>query len=252
MTTRAIARVLKNKLMEKILLKIEKLKVKGDDKEILKGIDFQIKKGEVQALLGPNASGKSTLSQVILGNPKYKITQGKISFLGREISKFPSEKRVKLGLSMAWQSPPSVKGVKLSKLLERISSRKNFQFEGGDKLLEREINVDFSGGEKKISELLQVIFLDPKLVIFDEIDSGLDIKRLEKTAKIIKKELVNKKVSILLITHSGDILNFLKPNITNVMVDGKIICQERNYKKVLKVIKKYGYEKCKKCKFLAG
>jgi Fe-S cluster assembly ATP-binding protein len=107
--------------------------------------------------------------------------------------------------------------------------------------------LDFSGGEKKISELLQVIALNPKLVIFDEIDSGLDIKKLERVARTIKEKLVEKKFSILLITHSGQILNFLKPHLVNVMVDGKIICKAKNFKKVLETIKKYGYERCKKC-----
>jgi Fe-S cluster assembly ATP-binding protein len=243
--------------MREILLKIDKLKVKGSGKEILKGVNLQIKRGEIQALLGPNASGKSTLAQVILGNPKYKITQGRIFFEDKEVTKLFPEKRAKLGIAMTWQSPPAIKGVKFSQLLSKIST-----FGGSTpfavarelepNLLEREINVDFSGGEKKMSELVQVIALNPKLVIFDEIDSGLDIKRLEKAAKIIKKELVDKKVSILLITHSGAILNFLKPDITNVMVQGRIICREKDYKKVLKIIKKYGYEKCKKCKLLAG
>jgi len=250
--------------MGKPLLRIEKLKVKGNGREILKSVNLQIKRGEVQALLGPNASGKSTLSQVILGNPKYKITQGRIFFEGKEITKLFPEKRARLGIAMAWQSPPAIKGVKLSQLLKKISVDRlqpshhppafgrhlgpsSVKLTEARPLLEREINVDFSGGEKKMSELVQVISLNPKLVIFDEIDSGLDIKRLTNTAKIIKKELVDKKVSILLITHSGAILNFLRPNITNVMVDGKIICREKDYKKVLKIIKKYGYEKCKKC-----
>jgi Fe-S cluster assembly ATP-binding protein len=98
---------------------------------------------------------------------------------------------------------------------------------------------------------LQILSLNPKLVIFDEIDSGLDIKRLEKIAKLIKRELIEKNVSILLITHGGQILNYLKPDWTQVMVEGKIICKEKDYKKVLRTIKKYGYEKCKKCQFLA-
>ena len=237
----------------KPLLKIEKLKAQANKKEILKGINLQIKKGEVQALLGPNASGKSTLAQAILGNPKYKITDGKIFFEGKEISKFPPEKRVKLGIALAWQTPPVVKGVKFSQLLAKISSfrdstSKYYQFgEVESHLLEREVNVDFSGGEKKISELLQILALNPKLIIFDEIDSGLDIKRLENVSKIIKKELIDKKVSVLLIIHWGQILEFLKPDLTSVMLDGKIICKSPDYKKVLMVIKKYGYEKCKKC-----
>ena len=233
-----------------VLLEIKNLKVKANDKEILKGIDLRIKRGEIQALLGPNASGKTSLCHAILGNPKYKITQGKIFFWGKDITKFPPEKRVKLGIALAWQAPPAIKGVKLSQLLEKVS-QKRFKISEGKELLEREINVDFSGGEKKISELLQVLALSPKLVIFDEIDSGLDIKRVGKVAKLIKKEFINKDISVLLITHWGQILKFLTPDITNVMVDGKIICKEKDYEKVLKTIKKYGYEKCKECPFLA-
>jgi len=233
----------------KNLLKIENLSVKGNGKEILKGVSLKIESGEIQALLGPNASGKTVLSQVILGNPKYEVVRGKIIFRGKKITQLSPEKRVKMGLALAWQSSPAIKGVKLSQLLKRISSEKDLKIKEGRELLEREVNVDFSGGEKKISELLQILALNPKLVIFDEIDSGLDIKKIEKVARIIKKELLGKnpKVTILLITHSGAILNFLKPDITNVMVGGKIICKEKDYRKVLRVIKKYGYEKCKKC-----
>jgi len=236
--------------MREILLKVDKLKVEGNGKEILKGVNLQIKRGEVQALLGPNASGKSTLAQVILGNPRYKVVRGEIYFEGKKINKLPVEKRVNMGLALSWQSPPAIKGVELSKLLEKIS-RKKVSIEEVTPLLEREVNLDFSGGEKKTSEILQILSLNPKLVIFDEIDSGLDIKRLEKIAKLIKRELIEKNVSILLITHGGQILNYLKPDWTQVMVEGKIICKEKDYKKVLRTIKKYGYEKCKKCQFLA-
>jgi len=231
-----------------MFLEIKKLKVEVNKKEILKEIDFKIGKGEIQALLGPNASGKSTLCQVISGSPKYKIVKGKILFQGKEITKFSPEKRVKLGIALAWQSPPAIKGVKLSRLLKEISKKKidKNKLNIDASLLKREVNLNFSGGEKKLSELSQILSLNPKLVIFDEIDSGLDLKKLEKVSKIIKKKLLNKKVSVLLITHSGEILKFLKPKITNVMVGGKIICKQKNFKKVLKTIKKYGYEKCKK------
>jgi Fe-S cluster assembly ATP-binding protein len=232
-----------------MLLEIKNLKVEGNHTEILKGINLKIKKGECQALLGPNASGKSTLAQVIAGSPKYRVSQGKIVFQDKEITKLSPEKRAKLGISLSWQNPPAIKGVRLEKLLEKISHQKNGQKKINltDNLLNREINVDFSGGEKKMSELVQILSLDPQLVVLDEIDSGLDLKKLEEFAYLIKKEIINKKIALLLITHSGTILRFLKPRLTNVMLDGKIICQEENYRKVLKVIKKYGYQKCQKC-----
>ncbi len=236
-----------------MVLEIRDLKVKSGEKEILKGINLKINPGETHALLGPNASGKSTLVQVLAGNPKYKVIEGGIFFNGVEITKLPMEERIKMGLAITWQNPPTIKGVKLSKLLDKISKQEinTEEFGVNQGILDRSVNLNFSGGEKKISELLQVISLNPKLVIFDEIDSGLDIKKLENVSKIIKKELIDKNVSILVITHNGEILNFLNPNIINVLVDGKIICGESDYKKVLKTIKEYGYEKCKKCELHA-
>ncbi|MCX6760630.1 MAG: ATP-binding cassette domain-containing protein [Candidatus Nealsonbacteria bacterium] len=230
------------------LLKVENLYAKGSGEEILKGVDLTIKVGEIQALLGPNGSGKSVLAQTIMGSPKYKAIKGEIFFKGKKITKMSPEKRVKLGISMSWQSPPAIKGIKLSNLLRKISVRKDFKVKEAEGFLEREVNLDLSGGERKISELLQIFSLDPQLIIFDEIDSGLDLKKIEIVSKIIKKEISRKKASILLITHSGTILNYFKPNVTNVMVEGKIICKSNNYKKTLNDIKKYGYEGCKKCK----
>jgi len=239
--------------MKGSLLEVKNLSVETNQRKILNGVDFEIKHGEVQALLGPNASGKSTFAQIILGNPKFKVVNGRILFKGEDITNTLPEERVQKGMVLSWQTPPCVKGVKFSEFLKKISKKKipDEMLSLGRHLLEREVNVDFSGGERRLSELLQILSLDPKLVIFDEIDSGLDLNKMEKVANIIKEKLIDKGVAVLLITHSGDILHFLKPKITNVMVDGKIICSSKNYKKVLEVIKKYSYEKCKKCKLLA-
>ncbi len=228
-------------------LEIKKLKAESNGKEILKGVELRIKKGEVQALLGPNASGKSTLAKVLLGSEKYKVTGGEILFDGKKITRLSPEKRSKLGLALAWQNPPAIKGVRVSRLIDRISKKKMKKENPFFNLAEREVNVDFSGGEKKMVEMLQIVSLNPKLVVFDEIDSGLDIKRIGIVARMIKKELVEKGASVLLITHSGEIMKFLKPKVTNVMVDGRIICSQGNFNKVLRTIKRYGYERCKKC-----
>ncbi len=234
--------------MKSLLLKVRDLRAVGKGKEILKGVDFEIRRGEVQALLGPNGSGKSTFCQVIMGNPKYKVS-GEVFFEGKNIIKLPPEERVKLGLAMAWQSPPVIKGVKTSDLIEKISKNRTLgRFKEAGFLSKREVNLDLSGGEKKVSELMQVLALSPKLIMFDEIDSGLDIKMLERVAAIIKNEFLKKGRAILIVTHMGEILNFLKPDWTNVMVDGKIAGRQQNFKKALRTIKKYGYERCKECR----
>ncbi|MCK5044663.1 ATP-binding cassette domain-containing protein [Candidatus Parcubacteria bacterium] len=224
---------------------VKNLKVSSKGKEILKGVDLEMKKGELQTILGPNGSGKSVLVQTIMGNPKYQIESGKILLKNKDITKLSSFSRAKLGIALSWQNPPAIKGVKLSQLLEKIAKSKTSKIKITG-LLNREVNLNYSGGEKKLSELRQILSLKPKLVILDEIDAGLDLKKTEEVAKIIKEELVAKNITVLLITHSGEILKFLQPEIVNVMVKGRIICRHKGYKKVLKTIKDYGYERCKK------
>ncbi len=236
-----------------MLLSINNLKASASHEEILKGVNLKIGAGEVQAVLGPNASGKSTLAQVISGNPKYRVTEGKIIFEGKKINRSSPEERARMGIALAWQNPPAVKGVTLEKMMRKIAGSQKKFFPLADKrLLEREVNLEFSGGEKKISELAQILSLEPKLAILDEIDSGLDLKKSKQVAQFIKEEFIKKKIAVIVITHSGAILRFLKPSLTYVMLKGKVICQEKNYQKVLKVIEKYGYEKCKKCPLLAN
>lgn len=226
------------------MLKIDNLSVKVNGKNILKKINLKINNGEIHALLGPNASGKSSLVYTTMGFPDYNVTDGKIIFNGKDITDLEIEERVKLGMTSVFQHPPSIKGLKLSKLLDKISKKKIELKELND-LLEREINVGFSGGERKLSEIMQVISLDPSFVVFDELDAGLDLENLERLTSLIKSELDNK--SILLITHRGRILRFLKPDIAHVMIDGKIVCSSKDWKKIWKTIEVYGYEKCKEC-----
>jgi len=231
------------------MLKIENLSVRVGGKDILRKINLEIKKAEIHALLGPNASGKSTLVYTVIGFPGYQITEGRITFEGKNIKSLSIEEKAKLGISLAFQHPPIVKGVKLSKLLKKISKQginmKEFPIKSD--FLSREINVGFSGGERKLSEIMQIISLSPSLVIFDELDSGLDVEMLEKLASIIKDKLLHNRVSILLITHRGSILHFLKPDFAHVVINGELICSSRDWENIWETIKEYGYEKCKEC-----
>lgn len=231
-----------------MFFKLEQLEAETQEEKILKGVDLEIEKATVQALLGPNGSGKSTLAQVIAGNPQYSISRGEIIFKDNRLNNLSPEERVKKGIVLAWQNPPSIKGIKLSQLLERISNKKvdSKELNISPSLLERELNVGFSGGEKKLSELAQVLALNPSFVIFDEIDSGLDLRRISEISQLIKDKIINKGISVLFITHSGRILRFLKPDLTNVMVKGEIVCQQKDYERILSTVKNYGYEKCKK------
>jgi len=232
------------------LLRIENLSVKVHDKEVLRNINLEIKKGEVHVLLGPNASGKSTLTYSIMGFPEYEIINGKILFEGKDITQLLIEERAKLGIALAFQDPPAIKGVKLSHLLKRISKQPldmNY-FSPDNNLLEREINVGFSGGEKKLSEIMQILSLNPKLAIFDEIDAGLDVINLERLMWIIRDKLIRSGVSLLLITHRGNILQFLEPEVVHVLLQGEVVCSSRNWRKTWRTILRYGYEKCRECK----
>jgi len=201
------------------MLKVDNLSVRVNGKDILKKINLEVKDGETCVLLGPNASGKSTLAYTIMGFPDYKVTEGKIIFNGEDITDLQIEERVELGMALAFQQPPSIKGLKLSKLLEKICRKKidTEKFPVSTDLLKREVNVSFSGGERKLSEIIQVISLDPGFVVFDELDAGLDVKNLERLSSLIKSELYGR--SILLITHQGRVLRYLKPDLAHVMMD---------------------------------
>lgn len=231
------------------LLEIKNLTVEVDGIEVIQNLDFDMDKGDIVALLGPNASGKTTLASVIMGDPRYKIKEGEIKFNGKVINNLKMEKRVDLGIVLSYQNPPIIEGLRVKDFLREINKNgKNYNI---DKLLERDVNKGFSGGEKKMSELMQLTSLKPKLVILDEIDSGLDIKKVGEVASVIKEYFIDKGIAILIITHHGEILDLLKPKSASIMINGVIVGRNEDYKNVLKTIKKFDYEKCKKCtKFL--
>ena len=221
------------------LLQIEGLSVRVEDKEILHGIDLQIKKGETHVLMGPNGAGKSTLGYALMGNPKYQITGGKILFEGKDISEETPDKRAKDGMFLSFQNPIEIPGVSLTNFIrsgveQRTGKRIRFfaykkELEEMMKVLqmdpsyaERYLNDGFSGGERKKSEILQMRILDPKLAMLDETDSGLDVDAVRIVSRNIS-EYHNENNSLLIITHLNQILKFITPEFVHVLIDGKIV-----------------------------
>jgi Fe-S cluster assembly ATP-binding protein len=234
----------------KNLLKINDLNVEADKKLILKNISLSINSGELVALMGANGAGKSTLVRVLLGDDNYQVSAGSIKFADQDLIALKPEERAKSGLAFVWQQAPAIKGVELFTLLNLIQEIHNgdYDYELADSLLFREINSNFSGGEKKIAELVQVLNQNPKLLVIDELDSGLDIENLGKVLTALKKELKKRKIALLIITHSGAVLDEIKPDRIAILRQGELVCQSRDIKKVLNTIKKYGYQKCESCK----
>lgn len=238
--------------MAKEILKIENLRLNIDGREILKGLNLSIKKGERTVLFGPNGAGKSSLLYAILGFPDYKIKSGRIIFKGKDISKLPIDERIKMGIGVAFQQPPAIRGIKLRQMLticnkavtpkkvERISKEMNMK-----DFLDRDVNLGFSGGEAKRSELLQVFAQEPDFVMFDEPDSGVDLENVELVGREIDSFLKSR--TGIVITHQGYILQFIKATRGCILYDGDIICSG-DPKKILKAIRKKGYAGCAICK----
>lgn len=220
------------------LLEIKNLSVNADNKLILSNINLIIKVGEKHAILGPNGQGKSTLLQVIMGNPKYKVTSGSIIWKGHDITNAKPEERSKLGIFLAWQNPIAIPGVQTLDYLrllvnshseEKLSILKFYKLiEDKIELLdmpsdfkERYLNVNFSGGEKKRLEIMQMLLTDPKLSMLDEIDSGLDIDSINLISKIICENSVDK--SFILVSHYDKFLLSLDIDFVHILVDGQII-----------------------------
>ena len=216
-------------------------KIKDTDKEILRGVSLNIKPGEVHAIMGPNGTGKSTLSKVILGNYMYEVTDGDILFSGESIIKLPVYERARKGIFLCMQDPTVIDGVSNSEFLRTALGEVNGEkvnlytfiksmedtmkkVELDSSMLHRSLNKGFSGGEKKKNEILQMILLKPKFIILDELDSGLDVDSLRIVCENINDYLKeNPDVSVLIITHYTRVLKYIKPSYVHVMRDGKIV-----------------------------
>lgn len=239
------------------MLRIKNLHAEIEEKKILKGIDLEIKKGEVHVIMGPNGSGKSTLTKVIMDHPDYEVTDGEIYFEGDEISELSTDKRAKLGIFLSFQNPEEIEGVSVDNFIRtaqiNLTGEKpqllNFRRELKKQLEElgfkadyanRYVNVGFSGGEKKKNEILQMKMMDPKFVMLDETDSGLDVDATKTVSKEVDKFL-NKEKSALIITHHSSILENIIPDKVHVMINGKIV--KTGDESLIQEIEKYGYQK---------
>ena len=241
-----------------MLLEIKDLSVTIDNKSILNNFNLKINKSEIHVIMGPNGVGKSTLSKVIMGDQNYNIKKGNIIFNNIDITNMSTDERARLGIFLSMQNPSEIEGVNNAEMLkvalfsktgintplyefiknlEKASSDLDFN---NDMVL-RDINVGFSGGEKKKNEIMQMKILEPKLIILDEIDSGLDIDALKTVSKNIKEYLKNNKDrSILIITHYPKIMDYIKPNYVHIIIDGKIV-KSGDYS-LAKTIEEKGYE----------
>ncbi len=248
------------------MLKIVDLHASAGDREILRGVNLTVAEGETCVLFGPNGSGKSTLLATIMGYSHIKVTSGQIFFKGVEITEMPVDERAKLGIGMMMQRPPNIFGVKLGDLIrttspdrgeEVISQADKFKM---DRFLDREINVGFSGGEIKRSELLQLTAQKPEFILLDEPESGVDLENIDlignKVHDLLYENCPGKRcprgkrhVSSLVITHTGQILDYIGADKAYVMRNGRIGCTG-NPLELLRDIKKNGYGECDSCQII--
>ena len=225
------------------MLEIRNLHARVEEKEILKGIDLTIKDGEIHALMGTNGAGKSTLCNVIVGNPRYEVTEGEIIFNGQNLLEMKPEERANAGIFMSFQMPVEIPGVSMTNFMKaavnarraargdeplktadfiKMMKEKRELVEIDQKLMKRSVNEGFSGGEKKRNEIFQMAMLEPSFCILDETDSGLDVDALRIVANGFNK-LRKPETSGIIITHYQRMLEYIVPDVVHVLIDGKVV-----------------------------
>ena len=231
------------RIKTKDMLKITNLCASVEDKQILRGINLEVRAGEVHAIMGPNGSGKSTLASVLAGNEKFTVTDGEVEFLGQNLLELSIEDRARMGLFLGFQYPVEIPGVSMANFMKmavneqrkfrgeepltageflRMMREKSAVVELDSKLTNRAVNEGFSGGEKKKNEIFQMAMLNPKLAVLDETDSGLDIDALRIVATGVTK-LHTEENATVVITHYQRMLDYLKPDFVHVLVNGRIV-----------------------------
>ena len=243
-----------------IILKISGLHAGIEGKEILRGIDLEIRKGEIHAFMGPNGAGKSTLSSVLAGKPQYTVTSGSIEYMGRDLLAMSPEERSVAGIFMSFQYPVEIPGVTITNFMKSAvnahhRAKGQEELKAGDFLKrmkekmafvqmksefsKREVNVGFSGGEKKRNEIFQMAMLDPVLSILDETDSGLDVDALRIVANGVNALHTPEKASII-ITHYQRLLEYIVPDIVHVLKEGRIV--KTGGRELVNLIEENGYD----------
>ena len=222
------------------LLELNNLTVNIEEKEVLHGIDLSLAPGETHVLMGPNGAGKSTLGYTLMGNPRYTVSNGKILFEGEDITQLGADKRAAKGIFLSFQQPLEVPGISLESFIRNALQQtsgervKLFQFQKqlkatmqllhmDESYASRDLNVGFSGGERKKSEILQLLMLNPKLAILDETDSGLDVDAVRTVSQGIQEYQKRQNGALIIITHSAKILESLHVDYTHVLVKGNIV-----------------------------
>ncbi|PSN83647.1 Fe-S cluster assembly ATPase SufC [Candidatus Marsarchaeota G2 archaeon ECH_B_SAG-G16] len=241
------------------VLKIVDLHAKVEDKEVLKGLNLEVKQGEVHAIMGPNGSGKTSLAYVLMAHPRYKVTQGDILLDGQSILALRTDQRAKLGLFLGFQYPVEVPGLRFGSFLRTLATevrgdktplsqfysqvKQNLARLGFDEsFLSRSLNEGFSGGEKKRAEIVQLMVSRPKFAVLDETDSGLDVDALKVVSEAINS-MRAPEIAFILITHYQRILKYVRPDVVHILVDGRIV-KSGDYS-LAEEIERKGYESIK-------